>query len=182
MAYAAQGRLVEASAEYHAAIKIKPASSQLREQLARVLEQLGNNTEAIGQTRVALHFTSKTETRLNLAGLLYEERAFREAVDQYHRVLTLDPDNTTALNNLAYVSINCPDKTVRNVRAAIELAERACRVTGYKQPSLISTLAAAYHEAGRLADATATADLASRMQLALSEGEAWSQRPLPSRF
>lgn len=182
MAYAAQGRFAEASEAYHTAIKIKPASPQLREQLARILEQLGNNTEAISQTRVALHFTSKIDTRLNLAALLCEERGFREAVDQYHRVLALEPDNTTALNNLAYVSINCPDKTVRNVPAAIELAERACRLTGYKQPSLISTLAAAYHEAGRLAEATATADLASRMQLALSEGEAWSQRPLPNKF
>jgi Flp pilus assembly protein TadD len=180
--YASQGRLVEACENYHAAIKIKPASPQLREQLARVLEQLGNNTEAISQTRIALHFTSKTETRLNLAGLLFKEHDFSGAIDQFHRVLTLEPDNTTALNNLAYVYLNCPNSAIRNVPAAIELSERACRLTAYKQPSFISTLSAAYREAGRLADATAAAEMASRMQLALSEGEAWPQRPMPNNF
>jgi len=119
---------------------------------------------------------------MNLAGLLYEAHDYREAVDQYRLVLSLDPNNTTGLNNLAYIFANCSDKTVRNGAAAVELAERACQLTGYKQIPFISTLSSAYREAGRLNDASATADMASRIQLAVSEGEPWPQAPIANRF
>jgi spermidine synthase len=39
----------------------------------------------------------------------------------------------------------------------VELAERACEATGYGDPALLDTLAAAYAAAGRYADAVATA-------------------------
>jgi len=182
VAYAAQGRLAEASTEYHAAIKLKPASPQLRERLSEILERQGNNSEAMSQIRIALHFMPKTDTRLRLAGLLYEASDFPESVGQYRSVLALDPDDTTALNNLAFILVNCPDHAIRNGPGAIELAEHACRLTDYRQPSFITTLSAAYREAGRISEASAAADLASRMQLALSEGEAWPQRPMAKSF
>ena len=34
-------------------------------------------------------------------------------------------------------------------RDAVELAERACELTGYREPQLLQTLAIAYREAGR---------------------------------
>ena len=135
MAYAAQGRLVEASAEYHAAIKLKPASRNCSEQLSsKILEQQGNNSEAVRQIKIALHFTPKTENRLRLAGLLYEARDFSESVGQYRSVLALDPDDTTALNNLAFIFINCPDKTaIKNaVIPAVPSNSSGTRLSRYR--------------------------------------------------
>jgi Flp pilus assembly protein TadD len=182
MTYFALGRPAEACVEYRAAVKIKPSSPRLHEGLSRALEQLGNNAAAIAHLKIALRMTSKTETRMNLADLLYEAHDYHQAVDQYRLLLSLNPNNTTGLNNLAYILANCPDKTVRDGAAAVELAERACQLTGYKEIPFISTLAAAYREAGRPNEASATADMASRIQLAISEGEPWPQTPNANRF
>ena len=42
----------------------------------------------------------------------------------------------------------------------MEHAEVSCRLTGFKQTGMISTLAAAYAEAGRYPEAVTTAELA----------------------
>jgi hypothetical protein len=51
----------------------------------------------------------------------------------------------------------------------VTLAERACQLTGNRQPFLLGTLAAAYAEAGRFPDAVATAQRA--IDLATAAGQ-----------
>src|ERR1019366_4434369 len=67
---------------------------------------------------------------------------------------------TEALNNLAWMLASHPDPTIRNGKEAVELAERACRLTDNGQPFFLGTLAAAYAEAGRFNDAITTAEKA----------------------
>jgi len=47
----------------------------------------------------------------------------------------------------------------------VKYAERACRLTAFKEPGMIQTLAAAYVGQVRMAEATAAANLASRLQM-----------------
>ena len=49
---------------------------------------------------------------------------------------------------------------VRNGSEAVALAEKACKLTDDKEPVLVGTLAAAYAEVGRFADALAVAEKA----------------------
>ena len=162
--FALQGRLDEACVQHRAAIALRPDNPLLHENLAMTLEQLGKDQEAITQLNIALQFTPKIETRLNLAGLHYKTRDFHRAVAQYHRALSLDTDNVKGLNNLGWLLATCSDDTVRNGAEAIELAERACRITEFKQSFVISTLAAAYAEGGRFPEAVTTAETALRLQ------------------
>jgi tetratricopeptide (TPR) repeat protein len=69
----------------------------------------------------------------------------------------------TALNNLAWVLATCPDDSVRNGIQAVQYAEKACRLTGFKQSGMINTLAAAYAESGRFPEAVATAQTAIKL-------------------
>jgi tetratricopeptide (TPR) repeat protein len=62
--------------------------------------------------------------------------------------LTLDPKDPGTLNNFAWVLATSPIAAVRNGKRAIELATTAATVTDYKQAYILSTLAAAYAEAG----------------------------------
>ncbi len=71
-----------------------------------------------------------------------------EAVADYDKALEHDPENSGVLNNLAWVLATSPQDNVRNGQRAIELATKACEVTEYKQAHILSTLAAAYAEAG----------------------------------
>jgi Flp pilus assembly protein TadD len=106
---------------------------------------------------------------LALAGSLFQTQNYREAVEQFRQVLSAEPDNVAALNNLAYVLSGCPDKSVQNADEAVKCAERACRLTAFKEPGMIQTLAAAYVGQGRTAEATAAANLASRLQMSAAK-------------
>lgn len=51
-------------------------------------------------------------------------------------------------NNLSWVLCTSPNESVRDGKRAIELAERAAKLTDYKEAHILSTLGAAYAEAG----------------------------------
>jgi membrane associated rhomboid family serine protease len=60
------------------------------------------------------------------------------------------------LNNLAWLRATCPDAALRNGHEAVQLAEEACNLSGWRESNMINTLAAAYAEAGRYQEAVAT--------------------------
>jgi len=85
---------------------------------------------------------------------------FARAIAQYRRVLKTHPDLLLALNELAWVLAAGCDASLRNGPEAVQLAEKACRLTRYCEPHMVNTLAAAYAEAGRFSEAIATAEKA----------------------
>lgn len=72
----------------------------------------------------------------------------KEAITDYEAALKLDEKDSGVLNNLAWLLATSPDASLRNGQRAIELAKTAARVTEFKQAHILSTLAAAYAEAG----------------------------------
>jgi hypothetical protein len=94
-----------------------------------------------------------------------------EAIAQYCQALQLEPDLPVALNNLAWIRAANADPKFRDGGEAVRLAERACRVTRYRQPMLMGTLAAAYAEAGRFDEAVAAAEKARVLALATGQKE-----------
>jgi tetratricopeptide (TPR) repeat protein len=167
-----QGRYAEAVAGYRAALRLKPDSAAAHEGLANALENLGENTEAIGHLKIALRLQPNVRTRLALADSLIQTHDYRAAVEQYRQVLSVESNNVAALNNLACVLATCPDQNLHDGGEAVKLAERACELTAFKQPGLIKMLGAAYAEQGRMSEATAAANLASRLQMAAATKEA----------
>ena len=94
-----------------------------------------------------------------------------EAVQHYEAALNLKPEFPEALNDLAWVKATHPSLNYRNGTAAVELAERACRLTEQKEPLFIGTLGAAYAEAGRFEDAVKTAERAKALAAATGQKE-----------
>jgi hypothetical protein len=97
------------------------------------------------------------EADLADATRLTEQGDFAGAIARYRRVLQTRPNFVVALNNLAWLLATGPDASLRDGREAVQLAEKACRLTRYCVPRLVGTLAAAYAEAGRFPEAIATA-------------------------
>jgi tetratricopeptide (TPR) repeat protein len=93
-----------------------------------------------------------------------------EALSNYERALEIDPNDTEALNNMAWILATWPDALTRDGAKAVELAERADSLTRGESPVASATLAAAYAEAGRFAEAVKTDQRALR--LATAEGDA----------
>ena len=71
-----------------------------------------------------------------------------EAITDFTRALKLQPEDTTLLNNLAWVLATSPEEGLRDGKRAVELATKACELTEYKAAHILSTLAAAFAESG----------------------------------
>ena len=69
----------------------------------------------------------------------------------------LAPENATILGNLAWLESTAPAPEFRNGPQAVQIAERACALTGRQNGKLLGVLAAACAETGRFADAIRTA-------------------------
>ena len=72
----------------------------------------------------------------------------QKAVEDFNRALELESDNHGLLNNLAWVLATSPDDKLRDGERALELATKACEMTEFKMPHILSTLASAYAETG----------------------------------
>jgi tetratricopeptide (TPR) repeat protein len=72
----------------------------------------------------------------------------KAALADLEKALTLAPDDTGVLNNLAWLLATSPDDALRDGKRAIELANKACEETKWEQAHIISTLAAGYAETG----------------------------------
>jgi tetratricopeptide (TPR) repeat protein len=90
------------------------------------------------------------------------------AIADLEKAHALKPDDTGVLNNLAWLLATSPDDAIRDGKRAIELAEKACELTEWKESHIISTLAAGHAETGdfekarefskKAVDAAATSD------------------------
>jgi Flp pilus assembly protein TadD len=172
-ALAANGKFAEAETHFLAAIRLKPANPMAHKSFADALSQQGRNSEAIVQFQLALCLETKPDiqTRLDLAGVFFRTGDARAAVEQFRKVLKLNPDLPEPLNNLAWLLATSSDDTLRDGAEAIRHAEHACNLTGFKQTVMVSTLAAAYAEGGRFAEAVATSETAVRLGTAHGEAQ-----------
>ena len=155
-----QNRFAEAEPHFRAALEIKPEHVDTLKAYGAALAAQGRLDEAVHHLSEAVRLKPDTDTRLQLASLLAATGHPREAVTQCRAVLVLELNSTIALNNLAWLLATSSDATVRDGAEAVRCAEQACRLTGEQEAVMLGTLAAAYAEAGRFADAVATAQKA----------------------
>ena len=118
----------------------------------------GKNTEAIKYLNEALRISSNDAGLYEKLGNAYVQSGkYDLAVRNWAKALDIKPNSTEVLNNLAWVLATTGDVSVQDANKAVELAQHACELTGYKNPSFLDTLAAACAAAGRFADAVETA-------------------------
>ncbi|MGA3267020.1 MAG: hypothetical protein ABSE16_09380 [Verrucomicrobiota bacterium] len=106
------------------------------------------------------------DAELRLALNAQRNRLDATAINHYRHVLLVDTNSVFALNNLALLLATSADPHLRNGHEAVALGERLCELTQYQQAIPLYTLAAACAEAGRFADAVATAQKARATALA----------------
>jgi Flp pilus assembly protein TadD len=125
------------------------------------LARQGRLDEALAECRKALELDGESgDIRTALAVSLESRGDLDEAVRHYREAIRLSPQDPRAYNNLAWIRSTHPDPALRNGAEAVELAEKACELTGESDVDLLDTLAAAYAEAGRFAEAVVTIELA----------------------
>jgi len=153
-----QGRLEEATAHFFWAMDLQQDNPSAHLELAGVLLQRQMVDLAVEHLQKALELDPKLlDAHLALAKALASQGNYAAAVARLEDAVASDPNNLRPVNDLAWLLAVCPEDQVRDGARAVQLAERACRMTRHSNPVLLATLAAAYAEVGRFAEAADTA-------------------------
>ena len=158
IALANQGKLGEAIQQYEKALQIKPGYAEAHYNLGDALAARGELDEAVRHYERALQFRpAYVKAYNNLGKALLQKGRVAEAIANFQRAMEIAPEYSPPYNNLAWILATHPLKSVRNGVRAVELAQLADRFSGGKDPGVLDTLAAAYAENARFAEAVETA-------------------------
>jgi tetratricopeptide (TPR) repeat protein len=136
------------------ALELSPQFAPARNNYGMALLRLGRTDEAIEQFEASLKGDpTQPDAHSNLGAALLRQGRIEGVMTHYERALALKPDHAGVCNNLAWVLATFPDAAFRNGSRAVELAERANRLSGGANLTVLRTLAAAYAEAGRFGEA-----------------------------
>jgi len=187
-----KGRVSEGVAHLEEAVRLNPADAESHYNLASALAQQQQWQRAADIfSQLEPTRARDPELQTQLARALARIGKTRDAMSHYAQALLLRQDFPAALNGLAWFLSTDPHPELRNSEQAVQMAERACELTGRKDATCLVTLAAAYAEAGRFAEAGAAAreglvgaqasgqdDIAAQcraLMKAATEGKAWRE-------
>jgi len=141
--YGDAARLLEQLLEFN------PANTQLRMQLAMNYSMGDFHDAAIGEfSKVIRQDPKNWLAKYSRADTYLNVGKHKEAIADYEAALKINREYDNLLNNLAWVLSTSPVDDVRDGKRAVELALKACEVSNYEKPHILSTLAAAYAESG----------------------------------
>jgi tetratricopeptide (TPR) repeat protein len=105
--------------------------------------------KAITSYTEAIRLEPKNDVALFDRGLAYWEKGeHKQAIAAFKEAIEVNPKNDSACNGLAWAMSTSPESDLRDGKRAVEIATKACELTSWKNPYHLSTLAAAYAEAG----------------------------------
>jgi protein O-mannosyl-transferase len=165
-------RLAEAQTNFLEAVRLKPAYAEAQALLGNVLQLEGKVDEAMPHLKAAvIAQPDYAEGHYYLATALSSQRKLPEAAAHLESALRYKPDFPNALNDLSLILVAPDDSGLRNLARGAQLAEKACKLTGYQEPFCLQTLAIACAEAGRVAEAKNLAQRAFELATAKGNSE-----------
>ena len=156
----AEGGILDGVAQYALARQLQPDNAATPEDLAAALTRRAGSPGALPYLSQALDLLPTAEMRAQVAGAWSGQGKPQAAILGYRAALALQPQSPELLNNLAWILATCPEANLRDGAEAVRLGERACDLTRFRRTLMVGTLAAAYAEARRFAEAVSTAQKA----------------------
>src|SRR5436190_1241347 len=172
-ALARRGLPSEAVGHYEKAVELRPDYGDPYLNLGTVLFQHGRTDEAIAQWQKALA-TQPNDAGFHtaLGNAFLKGELPKDAIAEYEHAARISTQDPVPRNNLAWLLATSSDASIRDGNRAMESAKQAVRLSRGKDPNYLRTLAAAFAESGRFAEAKETA------QQALQEAERGSNSTL----
>lgn len=137
--------------------------------LGVVYQAKGDYDRAIGNFDQAIELNPRDAKSHGSRGVVYMTKGVYElAIRDFRKAIDFKP-NSKMLNNLAWPLATANDPKLRDGAEALRLAAKACKLTNYKDPSILDTLAAAYSETGQFAQAVKNAQKA--IEIAQATGD-----------
>lgn len=154
-------RPAEAIEHWNTSLKLKPGQLRALNSLGKALALQGKTHQAIEYWNKALMLDPNDyEIHRNLAVMLHRQNKTADAIEHWNEALKSKPDWPEVLNNLAWVKATHKSEKLLNPDEAVQLAQKACKLTGYEDPNFLDTLGVAYAAAGKFNKAVETAEKA----------------------
>jgi tetratricopeptide (TPR) repeat protein len=147
---AAQGNFNEAIEDLELLRQDNPKDKERLMQLAIIYQAAKRYRMAIARFDELVKLDpSDWQARYHRGDALLSIGKHAEAIADYEEAVKRQPEHSGLLNNLAWVLATSPIDHLRNAKRSIELGKKACELTKYEKPHIISTLAAGHAEAGQ---------------------------------
>jgi tetratricopeptide (TPR) repeat protein len=151
--FVAASRYREAIDLYSKAISGDPDNALAYECRAQTWVDLKEYDAAIADytKSLALHPAGMTYNNRGTAWVMKKEYA--KAIADFREAIRLDDGLSLPHKNCAWLLATCPEAACRDAKSAVRLAQRACKLTKWKDANCIMVLGAAFAEAGDFAQA-----------------------------
>jgi tetratricopeptide (TPR) repeat protein len=167
-----KGQLAEGTTQLREALRLNPGNAETEFNLACALNQQGQWQEATNLfSRAVTQNNQDPNAHYQFALALMHQGQTRSAVSEFAIAILLKQDFADPLDALAWILSTSASPELRNGAEAVRMAETACDLTKRSDSAKLKTLAAAYAEAGRFADATETVRKARELAKAANGSE-----------
>jgi tetratricopeptide (TPR) repeat protein len=158
------GQYHKAIEDYNQAIRLDPNQADAFINRGNEYNNLGQYQQAIRDYNKSIKLDSNNADAFSNRGVAYSKlEQYQKAIESYNQAIRLDPDYAPAYNNMAWLKATCPVELYRDGDKAVSLAKKAIELDAEKKYLWLDTLAAAYAESGRFAEAVKTAERAIRL-------------------
>jgi Flp pilus assembly protein TadD len=160
------GLVDEAQKHFQNAVRISPAYSEARNNLASVYLKKGMLNEAIACfNEIVKRNEATADIYYNLAAAMEMQKKYDEAIKYYAKSLEMNPEDPAA-NKRMGIALLAAGKT----NEAIRYAKRACELTENKDAECMDALASGFAAAGKFDEAVRVAEKA--LNIAKTSGRA----------
>jgi tetratricopeptide (TPR) repeat protein len=176
LTYAGRGEDEKAIRDYTEALRIDPRIPRIYILRAASYTRRRENDRAVADCTEALRLDPRNAAAHKARGIAYaEERDYEQAARDFAEALRIDPGYATAYSWFAWLLATCPRDGLRDGERALHYARTAMQLSGLEDSHYLESLAAAYAETGRFAEAVRWQQRAlERQEFAEQEAkEAW---------
>ncbi|HEX5411885.1 MAG TPA: rhomboid family intramembrane serine protease [Terriglobia bacterium] len=155
--YLSRNQFTDAIHHYDQALRLSPGSPAAQLGLAAAYARQGRAGKAHKLLAEIVGKNPQTiEAQEALAGLCAEQKLYPEAIQHYQAAIRLKPELAEPRNNLAWLLATADDARYRNPSEALAQAQRAVKLSQWKEAAFIDTLAEALYLNGKYEEAVET--------------------------
>jgi tetratricopeptide (TPR) repeat protein len=144
-----QGKIDKALQDFSQAVKLNPKYAWAYAQSADIHSRNKEPDKALADVDTALKINPNFIEAYRLkAWVLNRMGRCKEASDAFKKVEKLSPNDAWSIQDKAWFLLTCPDEKLQDASKAMELAQKALKLTGGKDGLVHETLAEAYFRQG----------------------------------